>query len=67
MKVLYSSGGTLRSVPGWRRSTSRGDCPEETLDAAVALLFLLLMFSEPNVVCDPAKEAGAKDSVGEID
>jgi hypothetical protein len=67
MKELYSSGGTLRSVPGIRRSTSRGDCPEETLDGAVGRLCLVLMLSEPKVLCDPASEPGAKESTGDID
>jgi hypothetical protein len=67
MKERYSSGGTLRSVPGIRRSTRRGDWPEDTLEVAVALLCRLLMRSEPKVLWEPAKEAGANESTGDID
>jgi hypothetical protein len=57
----------VRSVPGCRRSTSRGDWPEETLDAAVALVCCVLLLSEQNLLSDAAKEAGAKESTDDID
>lgn len=67
MNELYSSGGTLRSVPGSRRSISCGDCPEETLEGAVCLVCLVLILSDPKVLCDPASEPGANESTGDID
>jgi hypothetical protein len=57
----------VRSVPGCRRSTSRGDCPDETLEGPVALLWRVLMLSEPNVLCEPAREPGTNESTGDID
>jgi hypothetical protein len=67
MKEVYSSGGTVRSVPGCKRSTSRGDWPDEILEGAVALLCRVLMLSEPNALCDPAREPGPNESTGDID
>ena len=67
MNELYSSGGAERSVPGSKRSMSCGDCPEDTLDGAVCWVCLVLMLSEPSVLCDPVKEPGANESTGEID
>jgi hypothetical protein len=66
--VLYSSGGALRSVPGSRRSTRRGDCPEDTLEGPVAFLFLDLMLFEPCVLCEPAREPepGANEFAGDV-
>lgn len=66
MNEPYSSGGTERSVPGCKRSTRRGDWPDETLEAAVTLLSLVLMLSELNVLCDPARDPGANESTGEM-
>lgn len=60
---MYSSGGTLRSVPGKRRSMMRGDWPEETLEAAVVLLGLVSMLSASNIVLGDSTEADMKWSM----
>jgi hypothetical protein len=57
----------VRSVPGSKRSMSCGDCPEDTLEGAVCLVRLVLMLSDPKVLCDSANEPGANESTGDID
>ena len=56
----------MRSVPGNRRSTRRGDCPDDTLEGAVVLVCIVLILSSLNKLCGPPKELGAYDSTGEI-
>jgi hypothetical protein len=46
---------------------SCGDCPEDTLEGAVCLVRLVLMLSDPKVLCDSANEPGANESTGDID
>ena len=65
-KDEYSSGGTVRSVPGLSKSRRRGDWPDDALEDAVVLVCLVLILSAPNKLCDP-KDSGANDSTGDID
>ena len=63
---MYSSGGTFMSVPGRRRSTSRGDWPDETLDGAVILVALVSTLSASNMLLPLSNELGVNRSVGEM-
>lgn len=58
----------MRSVPGSRRSTRRGDCPEDTLEGPVVFFFLDLTLSEPCVLWEPAREpeSGAYEFAGDV-